>query len=1086
MKNHVLIKVLSLIKPKYGHKTKLMVLCFGTLLFQLHANSHGSVSLKSIVIKTENYTLITQQSIKGLVTDANNTPLPGVSVLIKGSDTGVATDFDGNYEISASQGDTLIFSYIGFSTKEITLGFETNLNVTLIEDISALDEVVVIGYGTQKEKDLTGSVTSVSEDEIRAIPVTGFDQALQGRAAGVQVTSNTGQPGGGVTVRIRGVGSLNNNDPLYVIDGIPIFNDSGAASTDLAGNGQLQNPLSMLNPNDIESMEILKDASATAIYGSRAANGVVLVTTKSGKKGKLNVNFETFHGFNRLAPNNDLLDSRQWAGFYAGLLRNSGREDDSSLVQLDEISNDLNTPNYDWARAGTQIGYLHNYQLNLSGGSDKSTFYIGGNYVDEAGTVINSNFKRYGLRINTDHNISKRIKVGNTLSISRTDQLLGPTSADNGAIFQRLQSIPTIRPIYTENGEFAESGPIVDATNHFIANLINDKQTLVTDRVIGSVFGEIDLWDGLSFKSSVSIDNLASSQQLFLPPFEIEGGGTGSRLPEDSSLTVQERKSFTWFTDNYFTYSKVFSEAHDLSVTLGQSVQYTSNKFTSANVQNFIGPDQPYLSAGINQGNVAGGEQRNSLASFFARFNYVLNNKYLLTGTVRRDGSSRFGENNKYGTFPAFSVGWRVSEENFLKDSNTINNLKIRASWGITGGQEIGNYTVFNRLSGNYNYIFGNQLVGGFAPLSLANPDLQWEETKQTNFGLNLGLFNNRISLTADYFIKNTTKLLLRVTPTIEQGTLENPFGNLGEIQNKGIELGLNTVNVDGEFRWTSDLNFTAINNEVLSLANNNEDRLNSPINANFNPPTFITQVGGSIGQFYVHEVEGIFQSWDEVYNSPFQNTPTDDDGTPSLPQTNITNQTSPGDLKFRDLNNDGTIDAEDRVVSGKIIPDFTWGFTNNFSYKGFGLSLFLTGVKGVDIYNGARAARERMNNASNQRITVLDAWNSQNTQTSVPRAIITDPNNNNRASTRWIEDGSFVRVKNIRLSYNLPEQWLKSENIKSAQIYLSAVNPITFTKYTGYDPELGNLNQNPEFGNLDAGQYPQSKQFLIGIRFGL
>jgi TonB-dependent starch-binding outer membrane protein SusC len=1025
-------------------------------------------------------------SVSGRVTSAaNNEPLPGVTVVVKGTAIGSSTDVNGRYSLSGVDPTaTLTFSYIGFIGQEVPVNGRSTINASLSTDSKALQELVVVGYGTQERKDLTGAVSSVSAEEIRAFPVASFDQALQGRAPGVQVSSNTGQPGGGINVRIRGVGTVNNNDPLYVIDGIPVFNDPQAVSANLTGGAQLQNPLAMLNPNDIESIEILKDASATAIYGARANNGVVIITTKRGRDGKLRVEFETFRGFNQLVDNVDLLDGPTWAGWYASLLRNSARGNDPSLPELDAMANNPATPTYDWLGEGIRRGSLQSHQLNLSGGNQNSQFYIGANFYDEEGTVINSGFKRYSLRVNSDHTVSKRIKVGNTLSLSRTDQQLAITGLGNNAVFQRLQSVAPIRPIYTPDGRYAGGQGLVEANLHPIANLHNDQQSLMTNRILGSLFGDLELLPGLTFRSSWSVDQIFSAQEVFNPPFEVEGG-QASRFPINSSLATQNRNSFTWFTDNYFTYQKTIAEKHSINGTLGHSAQQTNNRFYGANVQNFISGDYPYLSAGINQGNVNGGEERNALLSYFARVNYSFADKYLFTATVRRDGSSRFGRDNQFGTFPALSVGWRLSEEGFMRHVTPVNNLKLRASWGQSGGQEIGNYSAFNILGSNFNYIIGDQIVGGTAPLSLANSRLQWEATEQTNLGMDVGLFSNRVNFTADYFIKNTTNLLLRVLPPVEAGAISNPFANLGKIQNRGIELGLNTVNLDGSFQWTSDFNFTSIQNKVLALANNDEPRLNTPGIAHFSAPTFITQVGGSIGQFFIHEVEGIFQSWDEIYASPRQNTPVNASGNPSLPQTNITQQTSPGDLKFRDVNGDGVIDANDRVVAGKIIPDFTWGFTNNFRYKGVGLSVFVMGVHGVDIYNGARAARERMNQAVQHTVSVLSAWTPDNPNTNVPRAIITDPNLNNRASTRWLEDGSFIRVRNIRLSYDLPNTVTERLKIANVQVYASAVNALTFTKYTGFDPELGNLNQNPELGNLDAGMYPQSRQYLLGLRVG-
>jgi TonB-dependent starch-binding outer membrane protein SusC len=1014
--------------------------------------------------------------------------LAGVTILVKGTGTGTATDINGAFTMVLPENATILqCSAIGYLTKEINIGNQTNFDIFLELDVQALNEVVVVGYGTQGRKDLTGSVASVNAKQIEAFPLVSMDRALQGRTAGVQVMSNTGQPGGGVTVRIRGVGTVNNNDPLYVIDGVPVFEDPSSNSTNLRGEQQLQNPLAMLNPNDIESIDILKDASATAIYGSRANNGVVVITTKSGKEGKLRVNYESFAGYNQMALENiDLLNSQEWSKFVLNLNTVSGRPNPTVDTILARIANDPSYPTYDWIGEATQRGQLQSHQLSLSGGNKISKFFISGNYYDENGTIKTSGFKRYSTRINADHQINRWLKIGQTLTLSRTDQRLANTDINNNSFFLTMNRMVPVRPIYTPSGAYSAGGAF-GSNQHNIALLFESKETLQTDRILGSVYAEIKLLDGLTFKTAWSIDQVGATQQLFIPPYDIEGGAA-SRLPINAQLNIQERDKFSWFTDNFFTYQKRFGKVHNLTATLGQSAQLTSLRTTAANATNFIDGEFPYLGNALNQGTVGGGETRNALASYFARLNYGLKDKYLLTATVRRDGSSRFGANNRWGTFPALSLGWRISEESFLRESNVINNLKLRASWGLSGGQEIGNYNAFNLIRTDQFYNFAGAQVGGYAVSTLGNNNLQWEATEQKNIGLDAKFLNGRISLTADYFIKNTTKLLLRVQPPIELGTQTDPFGNLGEIQNNGLELSINTVNLkpDGAFTWTTDLNGTFLRNKVLALANNNARRLTTPFNSNFPVPTFITEVGSPIGTYYLFDVIGIFQNWEEIYASPSQNTPRNAAGQPSLPQTNVTGQTSPGDLIYRDVNGDGRINDDDRVNVGKIIPDFTWGMTHNFAYKGINLSVFFMGVHGVSIYNGIRANQERMTvTGGNARSTVLNAWTPENTNTDFPRAIIQDPNGNVRASTRFLEDGSFIRLRNVRLSYDLPQSLLKRAKIANIQVYFTGVNLVTFTKYTGLDPELGNHNSNPELGNYDAGQYPPSRQYVGGIKIG-
>ena len=1025
-----------------------------------------------------------QQTITGTVKDESGQPLPGATVLEKGTTNGTTTDISGKFQLSASEDAVLIVSFVGYETQEILVNNRSVIDIELNLDSEQLEEVVVVGYGKQDKRDLTGAVASVKEDDLKAFPITSAERGLQGRVAGVQVTSNSGQPGGGVTVRIRGVGTVNNNSPLYVIDGVPIFSNPQASNGSLRP-GELQNPLSMINPNDIESIEILKDASATAIYGSRANNGVVMITTKKGKEGALKVNFESFWGINNMNAKYNQMEAKEWSQFSKSLLLNSGFTNDVLLPALDEIINDPNTTNYDWVGEAVRNGAVRNYQIDLSGGNKTSRYFISGNYYDEVGTVIKSGFERYSLRINTDHTISDKISIGNTLTISRTDQLLAPTGNNNGSIFLSLNRMTPVRPIYNETGGYAAGGDF-QTNQHTIADLQSNKETLLTSRVLGSIYGEYKILPLLSFNTSWSVDQIYATQELFQPPYDVEGSAA-SKVNTIATLNTDNRQSFSWFGDNYFSFKPNINQKHSLAITAGISAQKTSNKNYQASVSSFINGNLPYLSAGINQGTVAGNEVRNALFSYFGRVNYSFQDKYLLTATLRRDGSSRFGKDNQFGAFPAISLGWRLSEEEFLQNSDLFSDLKLRTSWGKSGGQEIGDYTAYSILGTNYNYIFndGHQ-VGGVAPLSLANPALQWEETIQTNIGIDAGFLDGRISLSGDYYIKNTTKLLLPILTPLEQGAVQTPFANQGEISNKGFELGLSTVNIDNKFRWLTEANFSSVKNEVISLSNNDAPRLTDVGNANFSSPTYITQIGDPIGRFLLYDAIGIFQTWDEIYNAPRQNTPVDVNGNPTLPQTNTTQQTSPGDIRFRDVDGNGVINTNDRVVVGNTIPDFTWGITNDFRYKGIGLSVFFMGVHGVNVYNGLRSSQERMTSVvANYSKDVLNAWTESNTDTDVPRAIQQDPNINNRASTRFLEDGSFVRLKNVRLSYDLPQEFISRIKVSFVQVYFSGVNLLTFTDYRGFDPELGNENQNAEVGNLDAGKYPVSKQFIGGIKIG-
>lgn len=1036
--------------------------------------------------------------VQGKVSDSYGEALPGVNILEQGTSNGTVTNINGEYSINvSSENAALIFSYVGYLSEEVSINGQSTIDITLVEDIRELSEVVVIGYGTQKKSDLTGAISSVKVEDLQKIPVTNVDQALMGQAAGVQVTSNSGEPGGGASIRIRGVGTINSAEPLYVIDGIPVDNSFS----------QNQTLLITINPADIESMEVLKDASATAIYGARAQNGVVIITTKRGRKGELNLEFESQISMNVLNQNIDMMTGNEWAAYYQDAINSVELNiNEESQLWLDSVNNGLISPQtYDWIDAATRKAITQNYQISASGGSEASTFALTAGYLKQEGIFRNNFLERFSFRLNSDHEISRRLKVGNTLTVSRTESETngaGDPDGNDKPHIRRLMEMNPFRSIYNEDGEYADlpdfASPFLDHTAYHPLWGINErKQYRINNRILGSLFAEYEIIKGLTFKSMFSIDTRLGNNSAHNPWNDFVGNA--STEVGRSSVIKDSNEALVWYLDNTLTYQKSFGN-HNLTALLGNQTQQNNYKGFSASGTSIPNNDFPFIDFTTDElTSVNDWQSRSSWLSVFGRLLYDYNGKYLLTATVRRDGSSNFGENKRFGTFPAASIGWKISEEDFFTIAG-ISNLKLRISYGITGNEAAGNYqtipTVGSGTSGNYDYdyVFGaDNIMIGRTLLRLPNESLQWEETKQTNIGFDAGFYRNRINLSVDYFKKITDNMFMAFTPPVEVGTEENPKGNLGQITNSGLEAVFSSVNLTGAFKWNTSLNFTVINNNVDKLANEDAPRYNG-VNT--------TQVGYEVGALYAFETDGVFQNWEEVYAHAYQNQERDadaeaelaanlgpDDPEPVVYDTESKNAisfTAPGDIRFIDKNGDGIINDDDKAIMGSTIPDFFWGMTNIFSFNNFNLTVFLQGVHGIDIYNSLRIGQEGMSGSgpANVRSSVRERWTGEGTSDVMPRLNINDPNNNNRVSDRWIEDGSFVRLKNVRLSYNLPENWMNALRISNASIYLNSTNLLTFTKYKGFDPEVGYRNPSrSETGGTDSGNYPLSRQYTIGLQ---
>lgn len=991
--------------------------------------------------------------VGGSVTDAENgDPLIGVSVLEKGTQNGVITDFNGSFQIEVEQGATLSFRYLGYMTKDVKVLPGRKLDIQLDVNATQLDEVVLIGYGTQKRSDVTGSLSSVSEEELKALPVTGLDQALQGRAAGVQVTQNSGAPGGAVSIRIRGIGSTLSAEPLYVIDGIPVINDNVGSSqnfSELDGGGQYSNALNTINPNDIESIEVLKDASATAIYGARAANGVVLISTKRGKSGKSKINLETYYGTQEISRKLPVMNLVEYVDYY---------NDVSPGQPIEEFANPALLGNgTDWQDAIYRNAATQNIQLSITGGSDRTQFALSGGYNNKDGVVIGSNFKRYSAKINLDHQFSDKIRLGNSLLVARTNERIVFNDNSNGVVYTALL-FPPNAPVRNADGTFA--GPQEEITLSFdnpVARALETEDNNEKTRVLANFYVEADLFSFLKYRTEVGTDLNFSNHHTFFPSFE-RGNFFGQ-----SGLRKNTNNSFFWINKHLLTFNKQLGEKTNITLLGGFEAQAGKYEFLAASRNNLPNNQLQEINLGdAGQQTTGGGAGHWALVSYFGRANYSFDDRYLLTATFRADGSSRFGPSNSYGFFPSAAFAWRVSSESFLRESKVINNLKLRVGVGSVGNQEIGLYSYLGGIRG-YDVVLGNQQVSAFGPDNIPNPNVRWETSFQTNIGIDLGLWNNRLEIIADVYRKEALGMLLPALLPDAAGGFNPPFVNIGEITNSGVELTVNTVNTKGKVEWQSGLNVSINDNVVKKLGSNG-----ALIGVLQRIPVTRTEEGRAIGQFYGYQVEGIFQSVAEVNEAPFQAI-----------------GTRAGDIRFKDLNNDGIINDEDQTFIGNPIPDFTANLSNTFKYRGFDLNILLQSVFGNEILNLIRRDLEGFQGAQNQLAIAADRYTTANPSATIPRADGNDPNANRRVSDRFIEDGSFIRLRNLSLGYNLPALTIKKLNMTSLRVYVSAQNLFTITDYSGYDPEIGSFNQNPLINGVENGRYPAARSFTFGLNLG-
>lgn len=1019
-----------------------------------------------------------QDVIRGVVKDDSGGPLPGATVLIKGTNTATVADVEGNFSIKAS-GElpiTLVVNSVGFKTQDVEVYelTEEALEVALKSD-NVLDEVVVIGYGELKRRDITGSVASIPT-ELKAQPVASVERLLQGAVPGAIVTQTSGQPGGGVSVQIRGSNSITaSSDPLYVIDGFPVNNDYGIADAGIT-NGPKINPMSSINSADIESVDVLKDASATAIYGSRGANGVILITTKKGKENESSIHYDGYYGVQEVVRTLPLLTAGDWwqlrkdaaANTSPTAVANLKSANKNYLAAAEAGGYTLDTAGVgtDWQGAAFRQAAIQSHSLSLYSGNDNTKVSFGVNYFKQDGVIRETGFTRYAARFNIDHQFSDKLRLLSYVNASSMSAQVGPE-----AIVTNLLLSPASLPVYKNDGTFLVLSGLDQALANPINSLYNQTNDTDTKRLLANISAEYKLAEGLTAKVLFGTDVLINKQNRYLPNTTQEG------LAQKGNAQVGSLNTVNWLNENTLSWSKTLADIHSFNVVGGFTAQRSTSEGVTAGATNFSSDFFEYhnLGVGVTPSSPGSSYSQWSLASWLARVNYSLKEKYLLTLTIRSDGSSRFGADNKWGYFPSAAVGWNIHEEDFLKPINAISLLKLRGSVGLTGNQSIPPYSALSQLS-YFRYNFNNQTVSGYAPGNVPNPGLGWEKTFQVDIGADIGLFNNRVDVVFDYYYKRTSDLLLSAivpgTSGLAVGGLINAgqqaavYQNLGEVENRGWEVGLNTQNLTGDFKWNTILVFSSNHNRVLDLGNGI-----TRIVPNTNAPSVI-EVGKPLGSFIVYETDGLIQPGEEGPNAL---TPQAFKGV--------------GAQKYKDQNGDGVItQTGDRVIIANQ-PGVNVGFTNTFSYKGFDLAVFFQGSFGGKLYNQNRASLELNNGANNGAADAAFAYRVPGTRgpddpgltdTDV-KAAYQDPAIT--VSDRFIEDASYIRLKNISLGYRIPESILSKAFIKSLRIYVSAQNYWTRTDYTGYDPEASQAGQALINRGVDNGVYPNNRSIQGGVQ---
>ncbi|WP_026994725.1 SusC/RagA family TonB-linked outer membrane protein [Flectobacillus major] len=1012
------------------------------------------------------------RKVTGKVTSSEDgSGLPSVTVQLKGTGRGTQTDANGNYSISVPSGKSvLVFRFVGFISQEVAVGSQTTVNVALKEDTKALEEVLVVGFGTQIKRDVTGNVAKIKSSDISDMPVTTFDQAIQGKAAGVVVNSGSGKLGQGIRINVRGQSSISaNTQPLYVIDGIPL------TTNNLSFQFGATNPLADINPQDIESMEVLKDAAAAAIYGARGANGVVIITTKKGKNGQTRVNFGYQVGSSKPTRKLQFLNTEQYVNFYRQAAGNADRLDEidpSDPSSSTSYMNDFfvtqglgtfgtaNQASTNWGDLAYQDAPMSQYDMNITSGSEKTSIFVSGQYLDQKGILVGNALTRATGRMNLDHSLTDKFKIGVNMSLSRTlnKRISGDRQFDNPMQMVALPPMtPSIDPATGLPAGSLPGDPSIPYYYNPLVNIGNAFYNTTVNRTIGSVYGQLKITKDLSFRSEYGVDVLNQLEEQFYNSLTARNTGVPGGLGVSRTVRVEN-----YNTNNFFAYSKAFG-VHSLDATLGMSFQRSETKRHYIEGQDFPSDSYQTIFAAARKTAGNSSETAFSFLSYFARANYKFNDRYLLGVSARVDGSSRFGTNQRYGFFPAASLGWVVSEEEFLKNNKSISFLKVRTSYGRTGNAEIGadgsgasTNTINFPQRGLYAGDAGYGTIPGQRPIQLANPDLSWETTDQFDFGVDFGFLNNRLTGEIDVYQKNTSNLLLNVNVPGSTG-FATQTRNIGKLQNKGIEFVLNSDNLVGAFKWRTSFNAAFNANKVTDLQGQIiEGGLNNMSRA---------VEGQPIGTFFTAEYAGVDPA---NGNALWYKNTKNADGSIDRSTTSVYGQAQ-------------------RVVVGKALPDWTGGITNTFSYKGFELSVFINGQFGNDInfYGVGRFSSANGRFEDNQTVDQLNAWTPTNTNTNIPEARLFY-NNGAQASSRFIQNGSFVRLRNVTLGYNIPKNILNKAKINNMRVYVTAQNLATFTKYTGWDPEV---NADDIVSNIAQGYdfytAPQARTITFGVNLG-
>ena len=997
------------------------------------------------------------RTITGTVLSASdNLGIPGVNVIEKGTTNGTVTNLDGAYSISVSEtARSIVFSFVGMKTQEIEIGTKSIINVTMEEDIIGLEEVVAVGYGTVKKSDLTGAVGSVKSEEIRKVPVTSLDQALQGRVAGVQIIQVSAQPGGNALLRVRGGNSIYaGNEPLYVIDGMPVDSKENLSWL----SSPVINGLAALNPSDIESIEILKDASATSIYGARGANGVVLITTKRGKSGTDRVSFEAYYGIQAISRRIDVMNAAQYARLYDEAGLNAAIDDGTTYTPVYPNPDSLGAGT-DWQDQIYRTAPVQNYQLSVSGGNPATQYALSANLYSQDGVIIGSDFKRYSFRTNLDHSIREKLKVGTSFALSYTKANTVGTSTPGGffpGVVNTALTMSPALPVRDSTGQYTLTDPHADAwLDNPVAVTRDVKSIDKSTRFVGNIYANYTILKGLDLRVTFGLDQSHDIQDYYDPTYIYSGSFNNGQA---RFATTDFR---TLLNENTLTYSNTFKDRHRLNILGGFMYNYADSRTFIDIATGYPNDRLGYygIQSAQNRPTVYTGFGEEALISYLGRINYSLDDKYLITLTDRIDGSSKFGPNNRFANFPSVAVAWRLSSEEFMKDLKFLYNLKLRASVGVSGNESIYNYLYIPTI-GTSVYYFNNVYPGtGYAPDRIGNDDLKWESTRQTDIGIDAAFIEGRISFTTDYYHKLTYDMLYSAEVPYTSG-FSNAMLNVGTMVNNGFEFTLNTSNFVKVFKWNTDFSFSLNRSRITDL-NNNDDTYISDDEYKLKIGYWsVISEGEPLGSFFGLESDGIWQLNETekaaVYGA------------------------KPGDFKYVDQNGDDVINADDRLIIGHAQPEFIWSLNNTLSYKNFELTAYIQAVHGNDILNSNRFELESGNGLSNASVDMLNRWTPDKPTDKYARA------NRNvdylHMSDRYLEDGSYVRLQLVSLAYNLPVNILQKAGIYNLRFWITGKNLLTFTRYTGFDPEVGMFGTSNIRQGYDLGGYPSARIYTVGL----